>query len=582
MADNETFSGIKILKNSKIVVNVEEALQDVLVVTYALENKLFQGVLLDSSKRILPCGITPPPDVLNKKTENAEDDKLFSVSQRFTYFQDKPSNTINGGLLPHLFTSKPKPTSRLKPTRMTVRLRPRQVLCSKCRSICNENSENVDHSSNAKNATPFTENKNQNNQVKPTRNLKNLRPTLIPKLNRLQPNEISNAINGKVVTRSNTKCNVVTRSSDEWLDPATPTSPANVEPAPLVEEARMSPAEEADKDEDYLREEEDGEGKMVLRKKRSVGSMEDLWDENVFVEATKKARTTPVIKISFGTQGEGTVLKIPSKVQNLSESEPEEKHKTASAKAAKKALKKAKKEARRKFSQAVSPGSSPAYEALHYRRHRHKVKHKKKHKEDRSKDPAVYTDMKERCLKQKLSISLRRLNANAYAHRSDSGSSESGSSSSSSEEAVPDFPPLQSPLSSPHHPLQSPLSSSNPSADIDPGPNTFAVGDIVWGKIHGFPWWPGKVTKICTRRDGEPAQAHVSWYGSSTSSLMSCQHLSPFLETFKVRFNKKKKSGPYKEAIKQATSEASDIPQKILHSPLRSLMSSPAHVHVTS
>jgi len=155
------------------------------------------------------------------------------------------------------------------------------------------------------------------------------------------------------------------------------------------------------------------------------------------------------------------------------------------------------------------------------------------------------------------------------------GSSESGSSSSSSEEAVPDFPPLQSPLSSPH-----------PASDVDPTPQaqvtTFAVGDIVWGKIHGFPWWPGKVTKLCVRGDGEPIQAHVSWYGSSTSSLMSCHHLSPFLETFKSRFNKKKKSGPYKEAIRQATSEASDVPHKILHSPLRSLMSSPTPVHVTS
>lgn len=51
MADHNTVTGTQVLKNSKIVVNVEEALQDVLVVTYALENKLFQGVLLDSSKR---------------------------------------------------------------------------------------------------------------------------------------------------------------------------------------------------------------------------------------------------------------------------------------------------------------------------------------------------------------------------------------------------------------------------------------------------------------------------------------------------------------------------------------------------
>lgn len=64
----------------------------------------------------------------------------------------------------------------------------------------------------------------------------------------------------------------------------------------------------------------------VLRKKRSIGLMEDLWDESVFEDssrttsttttATPTARATPVIKISFGAQGEGTVLKIPSKIQD--------------------------------------------------------------------------------------------------------------------------------------------------------------------------------------------------------------------------------------------------------------------------
>lgn len=51
MADHDHHVGMKLLKNSKILVNVEEALQDVLVVSYALENRCFQGVLLDSSKR---------------------------------------------------------------------------------------------------------------------------------------------------------------------------------------------------------------------------------------------------------------------------------------------------------------------------------------------------------------------------------------------------------------------------------------------------------------------------------------------------------------------------------------------------
>lgn len=141
----------------------------------------------------------------------------------------------------------------------------------------------------------------------------------------------------------------------------------------------------------------------VPRKKRSVGSMEDLWDETVFEDPTRTARATPIIKISFGAQGEGTVLKIPSKIQDpyvrevdtdveepqtelerdplelpvgfdadkppkLPDNEnslqeqldPQKQNgKDASAKAAKRALKKAKKEARRKMLGGLSPARSP-------------------------------------------------------------------------------------------------------------------------------------------------------------------------------------------------------------------------------
>lgn len=63
------------------------------------------------------------------------------------------------------------------------------------------------------------------------------------------------------------------------------------------------------------------------------------------------------------------------------------------------------------------------------------------------------------------------------------GCSESGSSSSSSEETIPDFPPLTTPLPSP---VGSPRITGE-------GGSAFSVGDVVWGKIQGFPWWPGKV-----------------------------------------------------------------------------------------
>ncbi|GFS09380.1 pWWP domain-containing protein 2A [Elysia marginata] len=82
------------------------------------------------------------------------------------------------------------------------------------------------------------------------------------------------------------------------------------------------------------------------------------------------------------------------------------------------------------------------------------------------------------------------------------------------------------------------------------------VGDVVWGKIPGFPWWPGRISSITvTQRDNDVVitqLAKVCWFGSNTMSHVHCADLYPFLQEFKARYNKKKK-GQYRVAIKQAT-----------------------------
>jgi hypothetical protein len=528
-----------------------------------------------------------------------EEDKLFSLGQRFTYFQEKPpasKNVENVNPQPFHLRRKIRPPARYKNSRMTVRLRPRQVLCSKCRSICNENSENVDLSRKRKGAEQivkvdkklcspgevpsrsprplFSENQRDNQTVKsaspPSENSK-LCPSLIPKISRLQPTEISSALSGNVnkikIVEKYWVRPTVGSQGDGLREPAEGSKKVycvSMDPKMLVEDRNCDSDHSSVHNlvSDKTEEEEevtwaadsassvqglaDSKERMVLRKKRSVGSMEDLWDESVFEDSMRKARnarTTPVIKISFGTQGEGTVLKIPAKVQKYipseSETEDQQKTKDASAKAAKRALKKAKKEARRKMLNAsgASPrslgggspayalgGTSPAYEALYHRKHKHKVKHKKKHKEDRrhSKDEVgepmlvkgvgdpkcwnilapsdSYSAIKERCLKQKLYISLKRLNANAYMrcdYLGSNGSKSPGTSSCSNSElsddhgeTVPDFPPPTS------HPLMMRISTQTVGWCVTGDGRRMAVGDVVWGKIHGFPWWPGKVRTL--------------------------------------------------------------------------------------
>nr|XP_018914796.1 PREDICTED: uncharacterized protein LOC109042485 [Bemisia tabaci] len=569
----EIQNDVKFLKGSKVLVKVDEALKDMLVVTYNHESRIYQGVLMDTTNRQFPCGVNASTSFFAPLTakQEEESEKLYSVSQRCTYLQEKSALAKN--LLPINGFSRSKGATRGK-TRMTVRLRPRQVLCSKCRGICNENSENVDHSkshkpqpvadrrlSSPEEKSPrslFAESQ-QDNQPK-SENSKPLLPLLIPKVSRVKSSDISNMMN---CTKLANKIKPVVNGKI-WMRPqGVPVT----EPDETMEDAETVCVMGVEGGENS----ESIDNKMVLRKKRSVGSMEDLWDESVFEDALCKTRTTPVIKISFGTEGEGTVVKIPSKVNyEPSESEPEvdiEAHSSLGfqesneaqsiavvesancektvTRAAKRALKKAKKEAKRKMLVSSPSGRSPTYEALYYRRHRHKVKHKKRRKEDR---PETYSAMKERCLHQKLSIHLKRLNANAYTTRNELSSSPN---SHSSEEPDPEFPPIEGQLKN----LENTVSSCTTVEGCQ-----LTVGDIIWGKIHGFPWWPGKVLSITkSTPDASDAQAYIAWFGSSTTSVMSCDQLAPFLETYKSRYNKKKKSRKYKEAIRQATSEATAL-----------------------
>lgn len=69
----------------------------------------------------------------------------------------------------------------------------------------------------------------------------------------------------------------------------------------------------------------------------------------------------------------------------------------------------------------------------------------------------------------------------------------------------------------------------------------------MWGKIHRFLWWPGKVLM---KNERESSQAHVMWCGCSTSSLMSCDQRNPLIENVKSCYNKRKKSRPDKEVIR--------------------------------
>jgi len=90
--------------------------------------------------------------------------------------------------------------------------------------------------------------------------------------------------------------------------------------------------------------------------------------------------------------------------------------------------------------------------------------------------------------------------------------------------------------------------------------HTMCVGDVVWGKADGNPWWPGKVLNLMmidegNNRDDMRAHAQISWYTSSTTTTIPCTEVKPFLESYEAQINKRKR-GNYREAVKLATEDA--------------------------
>ncbi|RVE48882.1 hypothetical protein evm_006452 [Chilo suppressalis] len=511
-----------IQKNSQILVNVEEALADLIVVSYCSENKKFQGVLLDSTKGNLPFGVYSLHPAFKKDSvapENVQD-KLHSVSQRFTYQEPQYATET------YQKTKKVRPKGKAQQRqKMTVRLRPRKVLCSNCKGICNENSENVDVSRKRK--LDSDDEMNESESFSEKKYL--VGGMLIPKLSRLHPNEISNAIKGS--SKNSSKSAEKSNSKGKTEKPNESDS--------VTRELAFVSVPEGDMFDDKLESKDDND------------------NDAPFSSMFSSART---LKICFG-EGEGTVVKIPPLTGDYNEDSgvscDMSKTLKPDVKAAKKAMKKAKKLAKKstmdkekvevwmgqspKHIGALSPrnnvANQPTTDPLE-KKHKHKVKHKKKCKTQKKRDENTskcidsesidyFSDIKDNCLDQKLSISVRRLSSNSYERRNEQ---ESGSDDCESE-VVPDFP------------ASAPEGTGGRMLRVSPG-------DVVWGKVVGFPWWPGRVLSVTPT-----SRAHVAWYASTTSSLMPCDSLSPFLEDYKIRFNKKKR-GPYKEAVKQATIEA--------------------------
>lgn len=641
----------------------------------------------------MPHGIVPPfcnfrspsmtescagenSDIAEKKPEH-----FFSLRQRFTYFQQPNNESTNilqlgSGNSIHVVPKRKRAINKESKPARVMRLRPRQVLCSKCKSICNENSENVEsiaRTANGQSNQPisrsdFGVNTSPRLTLAERINSNIKQPKGDPEINIIKNSPLHHSLATsprtfercdstgprlveKMILRKRKADQAIDNKggcqnpmvAEEWTKKIPNCDSPNQIPFSEQMSKAIFPTENALPAPKLMvsRNEVNDtfEAKMINKCQQEPKTLEKTKVD--FTEEMSEHKY-PVIKISFtNPKGEGTVMKIPRRtgkvvppspihsddqgifrLSNRPNFSPNPHKDGASAKAAKKALKKAKKEAQRKARIAYggstphssdpivlrTPNRSPHHRVRSKHHHKHKLKHKRKHRDDEKRihlendlqaddSDEAFEEAKEEdtfkldtsiqqkeCLKQKLSISLKRLNKGSYcaapreedlqqdfdpnsdvfiseskprSFPSESSSNNSDNSTDCPPEAISDSEQLNK-----VKPLMMRITTHNVNKTCLSDGRIMYVGDIVWGKIQGFPWWPGKVLAITVSQRDNGAQitqqAHVTWYGSSTSSYMLCHRLLPFLEEFEHRYNKKKR-GPYREAIRQATEEAKHL-----------------------
>lgn len=84
---------------------------------------------------------------------------------------------------------------------------------------------------------------------------------------------------------------------------------------------------------------------------------------------------------------------------------------------------------------------------------------------------------------------------------------------------------------------------------------TFRVGDVVWGKLSGWPWWPARITRLCLRPPSSFCGAQVIWFGTNETNEFSCEKILPFLANYEKKLDRRKlrqKQKMYKKAIEEA------------------------------
>ncbi|XP_067852543.1 PWWP domain-containing protein 2A [Heptranchias perlo] len=592
-------AAVKLLVGSEVRVTVDHIVDDALVVSLRFEERLFSGVLMDISRRFGPYGI--PVTVLPKREYKDKADLLQLQCEPFqqqTQQNSKSTGTCleEATLVPStqpsvaesLWTAKPAPLfyegapyppplfirhtynqsipqpppRRIKrPKRKmfreestsimnSIKLRPRQVLCDRCKNSISADKKELRRGGST-NDTSRNEDKKRKNDSMPamSKRLKTdhkveaktqcdsqKRNTVI-KISNLSPGK------GKVV-----KISSQVHSSKVQLNPKKVLQNKNVDHTKAREVLKMA------------------KEKVQKKQQQEVSSSGDTIPK---VHFTRRFQTT-----NSGSLPPRIRLK-PQRYRN-EENDSAYKAKLERVRSCKTASK-----APPRCTSSRSAGEQPSEKDSPTKGLEQST--------DENKDTREITwpcEQDEKQLGKRgsrgnitvyMTYSQNKSDSSTFSVcSSDSADDLKSSNSECSSTETFDFPPgsMHVPCSSSSSSKEEKLTNSlkvkvftkNVSKCVTPDGKTICVGDIVWAKIYGFPWWPARILTITvTRKDNGflvRQEARISWFGSPTTSFLALSQVSPFLENFQSRFNKKRK-GLYRKAITEAAKAAKQLTPEV-------------------
>ncbi|KAJ7405868.1 PWWP domain-containing protein 2A [Willisornis vidua] len=588
-----------LLPGSEVRVTLDHVIEDAVVVSFRLGEKLFSGVLMDLSKRFGPHGIPvtifpkreykDKPEAMQLQSKPFQDEAPVKCEPDAAVPDDSPlTQPAEPSRAKSLWTSKPPPLfhegapyppplfirdtynqsipqppprkikrpkrkmCREEPTSImnAIRLRPRLVLCDKCKNSVVPEKKEIKKGGNASDSSKYEDSKKRRNESVTTVN-KKLKTD--HKVDGKSQNEsqkrnavvkVSNIAHGRSRV---VKVSAQANTSKVQLNTKEVLQSKNMDHAKAREVLKMA-KEKAQKKQSATSSSKNAHSKVHFTQclqNTSSGSLPPrlrLKPQRYRNEENSSSLKTGLEKIQSG--------KMATKPQSRCSS-------TRSAGEAP--------------SENQSPSEGPEEASSEVTSEVHVTVDQDEHqtlgKRGSKSNITVYMT-----LNQKKSDS-----SSASVCSSDSTDDLKSTNSECSSTESFDFPPgsMHAPSSSSFSSkeekklsksLKTEVFSKNVSKCVTPDGRTVCVGDIVWAKIYGFPWWPARILTITVSRKDNGLlvrqEARISWFGSTTTSFLALAQLSPFLESFQLRFNKKRK-GLYRKAVTEAAKAAKQLTPEV-------------------